>query len=375
MKVIIVCGLEIKVEYLDKYGTILEEIKGYDNKKYIGVDTNEDYDLVNQPVLELEKDIHIIKWFESDYTLYLTDEKLELFRNKIMKDCQLTESFSLEKMKELIETFIQNQLILNIYSLIEFTYEHIGVLLPEQTHSKEPIPTLYMMFEPFEIYDYEDDVCEKGKEISIKQHSLMMELPMSLLKIYYGLTTKISQVYRSLFPNTWSQAYFNFTSNIIIHPIEDDKMIVITMFSYYHGYMNHPNTHTLLDNVKTVQLLKDKSTTLSLVKDYTLNVPFPTIFGVSNEFNVIDENMDVKVACYCPEFTFGKSIELSPPDDWKIPGDSTFGYLNDKDAFDPHQYHYILRRLTRSFYGYRYQPYYCIMSEDDLPEEVMYFKV
>jgi hypothetical protein len=231
-----------------------------------------------------------------------------------------------------------------------------------------------MMFDELEIFDYKDDVFKNNKNISIKQHSLMIELPMNVLKTFYGLPTKLSQVFRSLFPNTWPQAYFNFMTNIIIRP-NGDKMIVIVLFRYYEGYTNHPNTHTMLNNIDTVQFLKNHSTTLSLVKDYTLNVPFPTIFGVSKEFNVEDDNMSVKVTCYNPELEFGDDVKLNYPKDWKIPGDDSFGYLDNKDAFDPHQYHYILRRLSRCLYEYDFKPYECIMSEYDLPEEVMYFKI
>lgn len=362
-------------EYLSQYGEIIsiEIIKGYDKQKYIGVEIDKEYDF-KEPILEIENGVKIIRWFEPNYEVYLTNDKLELFRNKIMKSCQLTEMISLEKIKILLDEFIQRQSILNEYSLIEFAYENIGVLIPSFHDYKEPIPILYMMFELFEVFDYTDSVIKKGKNISIKQHSIMMELPINVLKTFYGLPTKISQVFRSLFPNTWAQAYFNFMTNIIIHPI-DDKMIVIVLFKYYEGYTNHPNTHTMLDNINTVQLLKEHSTTLLLVKEYTLNVPFPTIFGVSKEFNVEDDNMSVKVSCYNHELEFGDDVKLNYPKDWKIPGDDSFGRLDDKDAFDPHQYHYVLRRLTRALYDYEYKPYDYILSEHDLPEEIMYFKI
>jgi hypothetical protein len=363
-------------DYLSQYGTIkhIEIIDSYDTHTYVGVDIDKEYEFT-EPILELENDVKVIKWFESDYNVYLTTHKLELFRDKLMKSCHLTEMISLEKIKSLLDEFIIRQYISNQYSLIEFAYEYIGVLIPEYYHDKESIPSLYMMFEPFELFDYVDNIIKNGKHISIKQHSIMMELPRNVLKTFYGLPTKISQVFRSLFPNTWSQAYFNFMTNIIIHPTNDDKMIVIVLFRYYDGYTNHPNTHTMLDNIKTVQFLKDHSTTLSLVKDYTLNVPFPIIFGMSNEFKVEDDNMSVKVTCYNADLEFSDNIELVYPEDCKIPGDDTFGYLDNKNAFDPHQYHYVLRRLTRVLYDYDYIPYQCIMSEYDLPEEVMYFKI
>jgi len=374
MKVIFVNVPETEI---NTYGKVhkVEVIKGYDKQTYLGVDIDHEYDLINEPIIELENGIKIIKWFESNYEVYLTENKLELFRKKIVDTCHLTNIFTLNRMKEILIDFIQHQQVLNVYSLIEFAYEYPGVLIQESQHPKEPIPTLYMMFEPFEISNYEDDVCTNRNQVSIKQHNLMFELPMNVLTTYYGLLTKISQVYRSLFPNTWSQAYFNFTTDIIIHPLNDDKMIVITQFCYYHGYDNHPNTHTLLDNIKTVQLLKDNYTVLNLVKDYDLNVPFPIIYGVSEEFYVNDDNMSVKVTCYHPELSFNNEIKLTFPEDWKIPGDDTFGYLDNKDAFDPHQYHYILRRLTRRLYRYDYKQYICIMSEYDLPDDVMYFYV
>jgi hypothetical protein len=362
-------------EYLSQYGEILstEIVKGYDSHTYIGVEINKEYEFT-EPILNIDNDVKIIKWFEPDYTVYLTTDKLELFRNKIMKSCHLTEMISLEKMKSLLDDFILRQCILNQYSLIEFAYQHIGVLLPPYYDNKEPIPSIYMMFDELEIFDYNDDVFINNKNISIKQHSLMIELPIKVLKTFYGLPTKLSQVFRSLFPNTWPQAYFNFMTNIIIHPT-GDKMIVIVLFRYYEGYTNHPNTHTMLDNINTVQFLKNHSTTLSLVKDYTLNIPFPTIFGVSKEFNVEDDNISVKVACYNPELEFGDDIKLNYPKDWKIPGDDSVGYLDNKDAFDPHQYHYLLRRLSRCLYEYDFNPYEGIISVYDLPEEVMYFKI
>ncbi len=360
---------------LSEYGTIHSSkmIEGYDNTTYVGVDIEKDYEFTT-PVLELENKVKIIRWFEPDYLVYLTNEKLELFRTKLMDSCHLTELISLDKIKGMIDEFITRQYVLNQYSLIEFAYQHIGVLLPEYQHDKEPIPCLYMMFEPFEIFDYVDHVIKKFKHVSVKQHSLMMELPLNVLNTYYGLPTKISQVFRSLFPNTWPQAYFNFMTTIMVYP-KGDNMIVIVLFRYYEGYNNHPNTHTMLDNIKTVQFLKDRTVTLSLVKDYKLNAPFPTIYGVSNEFKVDDDNMKVKVTCYNPELEFGEDIKLVYPEDWKIPGDDSFGHLDNKDAFDPHQYHYVLRRITRVLYDYDYKPYECIMSEYDLPEEVMYFKV
>lgn len=362
-------------EYLSQYGKILstEIVEGYDTHTYVGVEINKEYEFT-EPILNIDNDVKIIKWFEPDYNVYLTTDKLELFRNKFMKSCHLTEMISLEKIKSLLDEFILRQCILNQYSLIEFAYEHIGVLLPSYQDDKEPIPCIYMMFEKFDIFDYTNHIIKKGKHISIKQHSLMIELPLNVLKTFYGLPTKLSQVFRSLFPNTWPQAYFNFMTNIIIRP-NGDKMIVIVLFRYYEGYTNHPNTHTMLDNIKTVQFLKNHSTTLSLVKDYTLNVPFPTIFGVSKEFIVEDDNMSVKVTCYNSELEFNDDVNLIYPKDWKIPGDDSFGYLDNKDAFDPHQYHYLLRRLSRCLYEYDFKPYEYIMSEYDLPEEIMYFKI
>jgi hypothetical protein len=366
---------EMYEEYVSQYGKVhsIEIVESYDSNTYVGVDIDHDFEFTD-PVLVLDDGVKLIQWFESDYTVYLTKDKLELFRTQLMKSCHLTVMISFEKIKSLLDEFIVRQYVLNQYSLIEFAYEHIGVLLPEYHHEKESIPCLYMMFEPFELFDYTDDVIRKDKHISIRQHSIMMELPMNVLKTFYGLPTKISQVFRSLFPNTWSQAYFNFMTNIIVHP-KGDTMIVIVLFRYYDGYTNHPNTHTMMDNIKTVQFLKGKYTTLSLVKEYTLNVPFPTIYGVEHEFKVDDEDMKVKVTCYNPELEFGDSIKLNYPKDWKIPGDDSFGYLENKNAFDPHQYHYVLRRLTRVVYEYDYKPYECIMSEYDLPEQIMYFKV
>jgi hypothetical protein len=338
------------------------------------MDVKEEYDFITNPVIELEDNVKVIKWYETNYELYLTENKLELFRKKLMKN--LTEIISLDKIKKLLIEFIIRQSVLNVYSLIEFAYEYIGLLLPEH-HSKETIPSLYMMFELFEIDSYEHHIDKHGKEISIKQHDIMMELPMDILKTLYGLPTKISQIYRALFPNTWAQAYFNFTTDIIIHPTKDEKMIVIVHFKYYHGYIDHPNTHTLLDNVRTVQFLKNHYTVLELVNEYMLDAPFPTIYGVSTAFIVDDDNMSVKISCYHPELSFGNKLKYFECSeiDLKIPGDSTFGYLTNKNAFDPHQYHYILRRLSRYLYEYPYVPYNCIMCEDDLPYDIMYFHV
>ena len=372
MKVIFV---NVSIEKLNEYGNIKESeiLPSYDKNMYIGVDIDKEYDFLTKPVIELENNVKVIKWFEKNYELYLTDKKLELFRNKLMKN--LNETISLNKIHELIVNFIIKQYDENIYSLIEFSYEYPGVLLPEQI-SKESIPSVYMMYKSIDIYNYEEDEYTNDKQILIKQHNLMVELPMNILKTLYGLPTKISQIYRSLFPNTWAQAYFNFTDEIYIHPIINDKIIVILTFRYYDGYIDHQNTRTLLDNIKTVQFLKNHYTILSLKKDYSLNVPFPTIYGISNEFIVDDDNMDIKVSCYHPDLLFGEFIELAyGHSDLKIPGDDTFGYLNDKNAFDPHQYHYILRRLSRYLYNQPYTPYHCIMSKDDLPDKLMYFHV
>lgn len=349
-----------------------ENLPSYDKNTYIGIDIEDEYNFIIDPIIELENNVKIIKWYESNYKVYLTKSKLELFQNKLM--INLIEYISLDKIHQLLVEFIERQNVENIYSLIEFAYEYPGVLLPDKNY-KESLPTLYMMFEPFEIYDYTDDQYSNGNEISIKQHNLMMELPMNILKSIYGLPTKISQIYRSLFPNTWAQAYFNFTTEIIIYP-KDENMIVIVCFQYYHGYDNHPNTLTLLDNLRTVQFLKNHYTILHLSKDYDLDVPFPVIRGVAKNFFVKDDNMNVKISCYHPDLLFNHFTEIEfSQTNLKIPGDPTFGYLTDKNAFDPHQYHYILRRLSRYLYDYSYTPYQCIMSEDDLPDEVMYFYV
>jgi hypothetical protein len=364
----------LNVEDVSNYGTFIENIESYDKNTYTGVDVDEI--IFTEPVM-IRDGVQMIKWFETNYEMYLTQNKLELFRKKIMDTCHLNEIFSFTKMKSILIDFIERHDVVNVYSLIEFAYEYPSVLLPEQNDDKESIPSVYIMFKPLELDEYKDDVNKYGHQVSIKQHSIMMELPMDVLKTFYGLPTKISQVFRSLFPNTWAQAYFNFTSYIIIHPLKNGNMIVITSFNYYHGYMEHPNTLTMLDNIKTVQFLKHRHVVLPLINEYKLDIPFPIIYGVSDEFKVEDENMNVKVACYHPDLTFGEEIELfdDSNDESKIPGDVTFGFLDNKYAFDPYQYHYVLRRITRYLYGYTYRPYRCIMSMNDLPNEVMYFKL
>jgi hypothetical protein len=345
-------------------GNLIKKIKWYSFEK------EKEYCIV-----EIEDDAHVldnmIQWYDPKNEM--SESRLEYFRMKIMKSSNLIEPFSLEKMKQLLDEYLQRQSSDHIESLIELAYEYPGVLLPEQRNEKEYIPSLHIMFNGVDIFHYKEDINVNGIRISIKQHDLMMELPIHVLKTLYGLPTKISQVYRALFPNTWAQAYFNFTTDIIIHPMYNDKMIVIIIFDYYYGYNNHPNTHTLLDNTNIVQLLKNNHTLLPLTNRYTLECPFPTIYGVNALFNVNDNNMDVKVGCYNPELDFGNEIELPKQTPWKIPGDTTFGFLEDKNAFDPHQYHYILRRISRALYEYPLETYECIMSDKDLPDEIMYF--
>lgn len=342
---------------------VIEKIKWYSFEK------EKEYVVVDMDNLE----DNMIEWY--DPKIELSESILERFQMKLMKSCHLTEPISLEKIDVLLNEYIERQGSVNRQCLLELAHEYPGLLLPEQRNEKEYIPGLHIMFNEFDLYSYQEDKPIQGIRISIKQHDLMMELPIDILKTLYGLPTKISQIYRALFPNTWSQAYFNFTTNILIHPTYNKKMIVIVVFTYYHGYTNHPNTHTLLDNLNTVQLLKHHHTVLPLTNRYTINSPFPTIYGISPTFDVIDWNMDVKVACYNDALDFGDPIELPKQTNWKIPGDPTFGYLEDKNAFDPHQYHYVLRRISRHLYEYPLLPYECIMSENDLPDEIMYFKM
>ncbi len=306
----------------------------------------------------------------------VNNELLELLRLSIMKSCNMIELFSLEKMNSLLKEYL-NRHSYPEDKLIYLVLKYPGLLLPSQdyTEGKEFIPSLRISFEHPILHDYKDKIIKEDNKLSIKLHSLMIELPMNILNTFYGLPTKLSQIYRSLFPNTWPQANFNNTSEIIIHPLINDNMIVIVKFDYYHGYLNHINTITLLDNLKTNHLLKHHYTTLSLQNKIKEGIPFPTIYGLSNSFTIIDDNMDVKVSCYHPSLSFNNEINLSIPSNCKIPGDSTFGYITNKDEIDPHQYHYILRRLSRYLYEYPYIPYQCIMSEKDLPETIMYFNI
>ncbi len=301
----------------------------------------------------------------------MNPELLDVLRLKIMESCNLTELFSLEKMEYLLSKFLNRN-----PNMIELAIEYPGLLLPSQdyTEGKEFIPNLTISLDKPILTDYHNKVIRDDK-ISIRLHSLMMELPMNILKTFYGCPAKLSQIYRSLLPNTWPQANFNNTTDIIIHPLNNGNMIVIVKFDYYHGYDNHINTITLLDNVKTIYSLKNHYTTLSLKNTLKEGIPFPTIYGVSDSFKIIDDNMDVKISCYHPSLVFDNEIYLPIPSNCKIPGDSTFGYITDKDEIDPHQYHYILRRLSRYLYDYPYSPYKCIMNEYDLPEKIMYFNI
>lgn len=354
------------------------------DKKYYHIKITIDEDIeFNTPIFKLLNDnesTYIMKWINKP-TVSVGDNKLNQFRMKFMKSCNLTEEISLEKMNSLIISYLNRQKknsLNECYQLIELAYEYPGLLLPEN-RVKEGLPKLHISLEEPLIVDYDDNKLVNENKISIRLHSLMMEMPIKVLKTFYGCPSKLSQIYRSLFPNTWSQALFNFTTDLIIHPTYNEKMIVIVKFKYYHGYDNHLNTETLLDNLNTLQLLKNNYTVLKLnnvlKSTMDVNVPFPTIYGLSKTFTILDEPMDIKVTCYNTKLTFNNEIELSTVDHWKIPGDTTYGFITDKNGIDPHQYHYILRRLSRYLFDYPYIPYYCIMSEDDLPDDIMYFNV
>lgn len=365
-------------EYIKERGDLsdIKVVQAYTlDKKYYVVTGEIDVDSFTSPILEI-RNSYVMK-----SNTIIKESKIEKLKMKVMKSCNIIKPFSNEKMKIMLDHYLKRQNLNNEYQLIELAYAYPGLLLPEQ-HSvigKEFLPNLYLSFEPIKLEYYKDKKIINDNQITIQFHSLMMELPIDILKTFYGLPTKLSQIYRSLFPNTWPQALFNFTTDIIIHPTYNGKMIVVVNFAPYHGYVDHPNTITLLDNLNTLTLLKKNYTTLSLDNTLTSSldktIPFPIIDGLPDCFQIIDYKMDIKISCYRPDLSFINEIQLDFPTNWKIPGDTSFGFITNKNGVDPHQYHYILRRLVRYLFDSPYVPYKCIMSEDDLPDTIMSFEV
>lgn len=366
----------------------------FQKHKYIvikNVEESINLKLPYQPILLVQNQKHdtimITKWDSTiitDIQLsdYITEHKLILLMKEMMFQSQII--VPIHKMKEIVTSYLKRQMInqLNtnqVIQLLELAYQYSGLLLyPQQTNDtpgREYVPELYVIFDDHKLHEYistlphQDEYLDYGNMISIRFPCLMFELPTYVLKTLHGCLTKISQCFRAIFPNIWPQSMLNLMTRIIIYPNTDETIIAMVTFSYYTGYHNHPNTSSILDSFN--QLNNDGHWNVSLEKPTNeVIVPFPTIHGVSPNFHVDEPSMSVKVAWYNSSLDFGEQKPLPTFKKHCIPGDQEtgYGYIPRTTQFDPHQYHYILRRIMRVLLDTPFTPYLPIdrFNIDDL---------